>query len=336
MKTLRSKIRSRRSRSSRHSRRSRTFRKKQSGGTLQCTHQNNAGNRIPPKCGQEGCVYFDEDRVTKIIITPDMQRIAHLERRRDDQNKAHKLGIAPQCIEFTSKICPKINIEGQDAPCYVKRGVELSGSKKISYIEQKNKSWCRGYRSRSGKEMSGYLEDHACEVPKESYDKMIQEFGKNRVMVQEYHNVMPNVNMIANENNSNGSNSEYNRTDDNTIKHQFLYSGNMFIIKIVSERINGITIDELYEYIISKGKVDMVKKIGPLWQEEIVRIMRILDSSKISLSDVHSGNVMIDVGDSTLCNFIMDHIDRDVPITPDIIREQFGKQNILKIVDWGI
>lgn len=329
MKTLRRKIRSRRRR------RRRTCRKKQSGGTLQCTHQNSEGKIMPPKCGKEGCVYFDEDRVTKIIITPDVHRISFLERQFNAQNKGHELGIAPRGIEFNVNMCPKINIEGQDAPCYVKRGVELSGVKKISYIEQKNKSWCRGYRSRSGKDMSGYLQDHACEIPKESYDKMIEEFGKNKVMVQEYHHTIPNVNNNSN-NGNNGSNSEYSLTNNNSITRPFLDTGSMFTIKIVSERIKGITIEELYEYIISKEKADMVTKIGPLWQDEIVSIMKILESNKITLADVHEGNVMIDVDDSTLCNFIIDHIDKDIPITPDVIRKQFGKKYILKIVDWGM
>ena len=53
-------------------------------------------------------------------------------------------------------------------------------------------------------------------------------------------------------------------------------------------------------------------------------------------NDFNEDNIMIDVDDEELCNWINEMLNKKETITPEKIKQHFGKENILKIVDWGI
>ena len=52
--------------------------------------------------------------------------------------------------------------------------------------------------------------------------------------------------------------------------------------------------------------------------------------------DFNEQNIMIDVDNDMLCSWIDDKLENGIPVTPQMIKEEFGKENILKIVDWGL
>ena len=318
---------------------------KQYGGNLICSLKG-----LESKCGNEGCVYFTEDTATKMLIDT-IDRLIFLQERCDMQKKAANLGLAPELLNFKFIPITKINIKGKDAPCYVKRGLTLRGKKVISYVLQTQKSWCRGYNKRS-KSYPGYVlsDDTTIEIPENLFEVMKKLHGKYKVLVKnqsinfpniinnstyEYNSDKPISNNVPYSNNELSADSNFSTINTDTIHTKFIEQFNLFFIKIVSERIRGITINELYEYLVSKRKT--IDDIGPLWNKEIEYIRNLLRDEGIKVQDINENNVMIDVQNENVCSFIMENIDKNIPITPTLIREKYkGFKSILKVVDWGM
>ena len=335
----------------------------QRGGTLTCSLKD-----LAPKCGNEGCVYFTEDTATKMLIGPD-QRVEFLFKRYEEQQKAAKLGIAPQPLEITINPCRKLMIKGKDAPCFVKRGLTARGKKYISYVMQKKSSWCHGYTKTNGRKFSGYniVDEPVCNIPENLFNVMLKEYGHYKLMIEnpEPNIPFPNVNEISNNSNNNMNNmnnntttinkkvlttssSQFSKLENKTVHPTFVNLFNLYVISIRSERIKGITILDLYKYIKSKHNHAMLTTIKPLWDKEIKSIQSIIASMGIELADIHEDNIMIDVNNENICQFIMDHIKQNIPITPDLLRHAYGyeanagaataskRMHILKVVDWGL
>jgi len=312
--------------------RNRTIRKNkkiQHGGNLKCSLP------LEPKCGAEGCVYFTEDHATKILVVKE-SRIRFLQQRFAEQEIAASRGLAPKTISFTIRDCSKINIEGKDSPCYVKRGFPFrSGHSKISFSLQESPSWCRGYEAR-GKKYNGYSLSDAtnCELPELSFKHMLGMYSKSHLMVEDAEIPVPNIDEIES-NNSNNTRSTFSSITD-SIDEKFINQHNLKIVHIVSERVKGITINDLYQYLFNIGKDSMIPNIGALWDSEMAYLNMSLKQININISDININNVMIDTNDEKLCDFITSKIAAGIDITPDLIKTEYDISNILKMVDWGL
>ena len=72
------------------------------------------------------------------------------------------------------------------------------------------------------------------------------------------------------------------------------------------------------------------------WEDEKNKLIRIVSDIGYTSDDFHEQNIMIDVDDETLCSWIDSMLATGNPITPEQIKQHFRKEEILKIVDWGM
>ena len=290
-----------------------------------------------PKCGQEGCVYLDDDtnNVTKKQWKKENQMNQHAFSIQG-QNDAAKLELAPTIISTDNKACDLISKIGSEnkAPCFVKRHRYTRDKERIIYEEEKRQSWCRNY----GKEKN------QCVVDEQMYNNFKETFPKISVVFdrdtnpQNIKRHFPQLNESLMGDVDEVDDDEYGDLNEHVeIPERFTAINPAILTKIKMSRIKGITINELiHEMYLKLGK-ETTKSVEEEWQREIAIIIQKVNQIGYESHDFHNSNIMIDVDDERLCPWIDEMLEKTRrPITPSDIKKEFKKENILKIVDWGI
>jgi hypothetical protein len=101
-------------------------------------------------------------------------------------------------------------------------------------------------------------------------------------------------------------------------------------------RIKGITIFELIREMLEKLGIEKTKIVKNSWEEEKNKLIDIIYKRGYASDDFNEQNIMIDVDDERLCSWIDNTLKEGIPITPQMIKKEFNKDKILKIVDWGL
>jgi len=219
--------------------------------------------------------------------------------------------------------CDLIRQEGREAPCFVKRYRTTRNGTKVLYEEEKRDSWCRNYGVKN-----------QCTVD----DKMYQAFKANVPKVS--YEGKPPVELPDMDTMSDGDGADSIEDEglgdlmgEIEIPEAFTAMNPVLLTDITMNRVKGITIQELIEEMIEVlGEKTM--SVAPQWEAEKEKIIAQVRSLGYFSSDFNEQNIMIDV-DETLCAWIDAQLAQGIPVTPSMIKKQFGKENILKIVDWG-
>jgi hypothetical protein len=326
--TRKSKTRKSKTRKSRDRSRKTRSRKNIIGGLL--TSNCSADPSKFPKCGLEGCVYLDDDNnyvTKKQWITP--QQVPGYQLSIEGQTNSKP--YAPNIISHSIKPCDMISVEENKAPCFVKRYRNTrSEKKKILYEEEHRPSWCRNYGV-----------ENQCIVDKKMYEKFKNSVPK--VTVPEVtHNSTRGVILPDTDSQLDG---DVDASDDEKlgdlynnvpIDKSFTYLNPVLLTDMKMDRVKGITINELVDEMFNILGAEKTSSVGKEWEDEIKRLIEIVKKNGYTSPDFNQNNIMIDVDSEELCKFIDETLAHGVPITPQMIKEFFGKDNILKIVDWGL
>jgi hypothetical protein len=300
--------------------------KNKKGGTLRdkCL----ANHAHFPKCGKEGCVFLEgDDRVVKQQWIPNREMPRHLS---EVEAQRTSVEIAPSVFDDIKTPCNLITKKGHEneAPCFVKRFRKTKNGDIIEYQEENRDSWCRSYGKKE-----------QCVVDNKMYERF-----KHGVRKQMYippgtripESVLPDV-----DSSTDGDPNAIEDEDlgdlhnDVVIPPAFTIFEPIFLTQTNMERIKGITINELLDEILivlGKEKADSVKSE---WEEEKDKIVARAKMYGYNSKDFHGDNIMIDVGDEKLCEWIDTTLEDGIPISPEMIKDTFKKMDILKIVDWG-
>ena len=289
-----------------------------------------------PKCGQEGCVYLDDD--TNYVTKKQWKKLTQLDSHGisiSGQGDAALHSLAPNIISTEMKPCDLISIKGSEnkAPCFVKRYRHTRTGDKILYEEEKRDSWCRSYGTKN-----------QCVVDKQMYDKFknpalnkvsMSSDGRISQFIKE---TLPDIDSASDGNPDAEDDEELgDLLNDVPIDDKFTSINPYFLTEIKMNRIKGITINELIEEINNILGKDATMTVSKLWEDEKNKIIKNIADLGYTSSDFHEGNIMIDVDDDRLCPWIATTLHKTKkPITPSDIKKEFGKEKILKIVDWGI
>ena len=110
----------------------------------------------------------------------------------------------------------------------------------------------------------------------------------------------------------------------------------VFLTDLKMERIKGLTISELITKMVNSLGEEDTKTVSIVWEDERDNLIEEIKRLGYASNDFNEDNIMIDVDDEELCNWINEMLNKKETITPEKIKQHFGKENILKIVDWGI
>jgi len=289
-----------------------------------------------PKCGQEGCVYLDDDinNVTKNQWKTNRQMEQHMFSI-EGQTEAAKLALAPNIVSSDVKACDLISKIGSEnkAPCFVKRHRYTRDKERIIYEEEKRQNWCRNYGQ----------EKNQCVVDEQMYNNFKETFPKISYVFERDSNPNNIKRHFPSLNESllgdvDDDDDEYGDLITHVdIPEQFTNINPAFLTKIKMSRIKGITIGEFIQEMIEKIGETATKSVAKEWETEQSILIDKVNKIGYNSSDFHEGNIMIDVDDERLCSWIIETLEKtQKPITPSDIKKEFGKENILKIVDWGV
>ena len=120
------------------------------------------------------------------------------------------------------------------------------------------------------------------------------------------------------------------------IDESFTNVNPVFLTNIHMNRIKGITIFELISEMLKKLGIEKTKIVRDSWEEEKNKLIDIIYKRGYASRDFNEQNIMIDVDDERLCSWIDNTLKEGIPITPQMIKKEFNKDKILKIVDWGL
>ena len=282
-----------------------------------------------PKCGDEGCVYLaDNDTVIKQQWIPTREMPSYLLSLEGQRACAE---IAPTVISDTKTPCNLISRKGNEhkGPCFVKRFRKTkAGDNKIVYEEEKRDSWCRRY----GTQNQCVVDDKMYEKFKYNVRKTSMDIHREKPLQK---GVLP---LIKSTGNINAIEDEELGDLDNDVKiaPAFTDINPIFLTRIKMNRIKGITIGELIKEMNTLLGKEKTKTVDNEWKNEKEKIINKAKSYGYTSYDFHEENIMIDVDDKSLCEWIYSMLESGKPITPDMIKKKFGKTNILKIIDWGL
>lgn len=277
-----------------------------------------------PKCGAQGCVYLDKDKVTKQQWVPNKDLIGH---DLSVEGQTNSSPIAPKVFSYDKKPCDLISIKGSEnkGPCFVKRIRTTRSGKKILYEEEKRDSWCRNYGKNS-----------QCVVDKTMYDKFKDNVIKTSIDITETPippTFLPQLGTKV------ISEDEDLPDEVVTIPEEFTEINPVYLTNITMDRIKGITINELIKEMFIKLGEKKTMTVAELWQEEQAKLIALVQSYGYMSDDFHEDNIMIDVDNEELCEYIDETLDDGDAISPEMIKDYFGLKKdstILKIVDWGM
>lgn len=281
-----------------------------------------------PKCGAEGCVYLDSPNiVTKKQWKTNSQMNNHLlSIEGQDNSKPY----SPKIISTNIKPCNLISKYGNEnnAPCFVKRYRNTRNGNKILYEEESRDSWCRNY---------GVKEQ--CVVDEKMYNKFKNDVTKLSFDGNPGRSVaLPDFDSMSDGDGADSLNDEdlgdlYDKIE---IDESFTNVNPIFLTDITMDRIKGITILELLQEMGKKLGYEKTLSVSPFWEDEKNDLIQKIMNFGYTSSDFNEQNIMIDIDDEILCSWIDSKLAEKIPITPEMIKQDFKKEHILKIIDWGL
>jgi hypothetical protein len=295
-----------------------------------------------PKCGLEGCVYLDNNNeVTKQQWKTNNQIIQH---QLSLDGQINSKPYAPSIISENTKTCNVISRRGSEnmAPCFVKRFRHTPTGTKILYEEETRDSWCKLY----GQNDNGQ-NDNKCVVDDLMYNKFKNDTApKSGIAITENDIRESKIKLPETDDFLTGESSSIETGIDDEglgkllnnvpIDKSFTNINPIFLTNIKMNRIKGTTIFELISEMFEKIGLEKTKIVSDAWEREKNNIIAIINQRGYNSSDFNEQNIMIDVDDERLCLWIDNTLKEGIPITPEMIKTEFGKNNILKIVDWGL
>jgi len=280
-----------------------------------------------PICGEEGCVYLEnENAVTKKQWKTNQQIFNHLT---NIKGQKESVPFSPSIISENIKPCDLISKIGSEnkAPCFVKRVRTTKQGKKILYEEENRDSWCRNY----GIKNNCVVDDLMYDKFKSSVPKIVLNQIPERLIG------LPDVDIFSDGDVDSIEDEELGDLHNNVdISDNFTNLNPIFITDITMNRIKGITIFELINETYEKLGDELTKSISKNWEDEMNELIEKIKEIGYTSKDFNEQNIMIDVDNDMLCSWIDDKLENGIPVTPQMIKEEFGKENILKIVDWGL
>jgi hypothetical protein len=295
------------------------------GGELKYKCSSNSENF--PKCGKEGCVYLDNDTSVTKKQWKTYQEIPSYFLSIEGQDSSKN--YAPNIISHNIKPCDLINIIGKEntAPCFVKRHRNTKSGEKILYEEEQRPSWCRNYGIKN-----------QCIVDDNMYNNLKNNVAKVSLQGKPSKNIkLPEVDDFLD-----GDASSIDDEDlgdlhgEIDIDESFTNLNPIFLTNTKMNRIKGITIAELIEQMYTSLGPEKTMAVSKEWEDEKENLLQQVSSIGYTSPDFNEQNIMIDVDNEGLCSWIDSMLLEGEPITPEKIKHQFGKEDILKIVDWGL
>jgi hypothetical protein len=295
-----------------------------------------------PKCGLEGCVYLDNNNSVTKQQWKTQQQIEQHDLSIEGQTRS--IPYAPAIISENTKECNVISKRGSEnvAPCFVKRFRNTPRGTKILYEEENRDSWCKLY----GTNKNGQ-NDYKCVVDDRMYEKFKTENApKSGIAITENDIRESKIKLPETDDFLTGESSSIETGIDDEglgkllnnvpIDKSFTNINPIFLTNIKMNRIKGTTIFELISEMFEKIGLEKTKIVSDAWEREKNNIIAIINQRGYNSSDFNEQNIMIDVDDERLCLWIDNTLKEGIPITPEMIKTEFGKNNILKIVDWGL
>ena len=316
---------SRNTRNTRNTRNSRNTRnRKKIGGTLKSNCLAFTGSK---KCGKEGCVYLDDEKyATKKQWKTYNELPSYFLSIEGQQNSKP---FAPEIISNDIKLCNLISLQGSEdkAPCFVKRYRNTRTGEKILYEEEKRDSWCRNYGVKN-----------QCVVDQDMYNNFKNNVSKVSFNGKTNKNIkLPEVDdMIDGDIYSVDDEGLGDLYDKIEIDDSFTNLNPIFLSSIKMDRIKGITIAELISEMYNIFGEEKTMSVAEEWEKEKEKVINNVIKKGYKSPDFNEQNIMIDVDDDNLCLWIDDLLSKGELVTPEKIKNKFGKEDILKIVDWGL
>ena len=284
-----------------------------------------------PKCGKEGCVFLvNDNEVSKEQWKNDREMFGYM-LSTEGQTVAQEKNLAPTILEQNIKPCnlvSKIGFENK-GPCIVKRRRKTRSGEKISYEEEVRDSWCRNYGV-----------NDQCVVDDIMYNKLKTDIATKPLF--EGPRTPPGVKIPDIDTSLDGevdaiSDEELgDMWDKPEIDKSFTNFQPIFLTTTKMDRIKGITIAELITEMVDVLGYDQTMEASKEWEKERDQIIQQVNQLGYTSNDFNESNIMIDVDNESLCSWIDEMLSQKQLITPQKIKEHFGKENILKIVDWGM
>ena len=293
------------------------------GGVLKSKCSASAENF--PKCGKEGCVYLDDENFVTKKQWKTIQEMPSYNLSLEGQNASESQ--APIIISTNIKPCNLISKEGSEnkAPCFVKRHRHTKSGEKILYEEENRDSWCRNYGV-----------NQQCVVDETMYNNFKNNVHK--ISVNPNKNIkLPEVDtMLDGDASSIDDEGLGDLHDEIDIDESFTNVNPIFLTDIKMNRVKGITIAELIQEMFEILGPEKTMSVSKEWEDEKDKIIQQVFKIGYTSPDFNEQNIMIDIDSEELCDWIDEHLAQGEVITPEKIKQHFGKEDILKIVDWGL
>jgi hypothetical protein len=285
-----------------------------------------------PKCGNEGCVYLINDNEVLKKQWKNYNEMSGFNLSIEGQKSAEEQHLAPKINSINDKPCDLISKIGseQDAPCIVKRRRATKSGEKILYEEEKRKSWCRNY----GVKNQCIVNDIMYNKFKQNYmNKPLIDMEKIPKQIQ-----VPDIDTSIDGDINSDSDEGLGEMDygEPVIHESFTNYKPVYLTDLQMERIKGITISELIAKMLETLGEERTKSLSKSWENERNDLIEKVRKLGYFSPDFNENNIMIDVQNEELCTWIDETLKKEEDITPEKIKEHFGKENILKIVDWGL
>jgi hypothetical protein len=280
-----------------------------------------------PKCGKEGCVYLDDDNSVTKKQWKTVQELPSYYLSIEGQTNSKP--YAPLIDSTDIKPCNLISTIGNEnkAPCFVKRHRNTRTGEKILYEEEQRDSWCRNYGIQN-----------QCIIDKNMYDNFKN--NVNKVSFQGKPNKSINLpevdDMLDGDASSINDEDLGDLYDKIEIDESFTNLNPVFLTDIKMNRIKGITIAELIKEMYEILGEEITMSVSREWEDEKEKIIEQVLRIGYTSPDFNEQNIMIDIDSEDLCSWIDHTLATGEPVTPEKIKQHFGKEDILKIVDWGL
>jgi hypothetical protein len=287
-----------------------------------------------PKCGKEGCVYLLDEEGNEVVKKQwkDSNEIPSFELSYEGQQAAQSINLAPKIASVIMKPCDLISKIGSEnnAPCIVKRRRKTKNGEKIIFEEEKRPTWCRNYGI-----------DNQCVVDDNMYNKFknskymkiplieTSKIPKGILLPDVDSSIDGDVDSINNE----GLGDMLMKPD---IDNSFTYFKPIYLTDLQMERIKGLTMNDLIYKMLTNLGEERTRMLSPAWENERDMLIEQIKRLGYFSNDFNEDNIMIDVENEELCNWINEMLEKKIDVTPESVKQQFGKENILKIVDWGL
>jgi hypothetical protein len=280
-----------------------------------------------PKCGKEGCVYLDDDNYVTKKQWKKVQELPSFDLSIEGQTKS--IPYAPEINSTDIKPCNLISMIDYEnkAPCFVKRHRNTRTGEKILYEEEQRDSWCRNYGVKN-----------QCVVDKNMYDNFKNNVNKLSFQGKPNKSItLPEVDdMLDGDAGSINDEDLGDLHDKIEIDESFTNLNPVFLTDIKMNRIKGVTIAELIKEMYEILGPEITMSVSREWEDEKEKIIEQVSRIGYTSPDFNEQNIMIDINSEDLCSWIDHTLATGEPVTPEKIKQQFGKEDILKIVDWGL